>query len=155
MKHEDAKMLYQDWIEGRVDDATRLDIQEHLDDCNECRSYFEKMTQLLEKPDPAHLPRLEPDAFLPAKIRGSFGRRQKQATFGKTLGWIRLSLASAVFALAVTAGVFLGAGLSSAIYANEDTEIVEAYYEAFSQSGFAEDWENVFLEESVENNGTM
>lgn len=154
MKHEDVKNLFQDWTEGRVDDKTRPEVQEHLDTCDECRTYFEKMAFLLEKPDPALLPRLEPDAFLPAKVRALSERRRTPAA-GKRFALARLSFVSAAFVIAVAAGVFLGTGLSKASYSSEETEIVEAYYEAFSQSGFADDWENVMEEDQTEDNGAM
>ncbi len=105
----------------------------------------------------ALLPRLEPDAFLPTKIRALSDDRRARATGMKRpgWGWLRLSLASAAFAIAVAAGVFLGTGLSTASYANGESEIVEAYYEAFSQSGFADEWENVIADDQAENNGAL
>jgi predicted anti-sigma-YlaC factor YlaD len=153
MKHEDAKKLFLDFNEGRVDDAARLRIQEHLARCDECRLYYEKMTLFLEKPDPESIPRLEPDIFLPAKIRAAAQARRADKPTRKRLAWGRLSLAGVSLVLAVVTGIILGTGLTSASYSSDETEIIESYSDVFSSTGFTDGWQDVIVYDEEENNG--
>jgi len=139
---------FQTWIEDQVDDAERRDIQLHLDQCDNCRLFFDKMKRVMEGFDPASLPHLEPDPFLPARIRAIASGDPTAATggVGPALGRLGKSvLVSAVFAAAVI-GVVFGSGLSSRVTASalaEDAAIANAYHEAFSPSDVTSDWEYV------------
>jgi predicted anti-sigma-YlaC factor YlaD len=126
-------------------------VQTHLDDCAECRMYFERMSRLLERPESSDLPRLEPDPFLPARIRAmaddsSADRARATApgrAIAKPLGWLRLSSLGVMFVVAVAAGVYLGQSIALPRIQNGDSQLVSSYYEAFSQSSFADDWEQL------------
>lgn len=116
-------------------------IQRHLDECARCRRYYQKMSMLLEKSDPALLPRLEPDPFLPAKIRARAAEGRAARVPVKAAGWIPLSAAAAMFFVAAATGVYLGRGLSTAARPAAESELVDSYSEAFSQESLADRWE--------------
>lgn len=141
--------MFLQWIEGRVEEKTRPEIQEHLDGCEGCRSYFDKMSFLMSELDTAAPPRLKPDAFLPTRIRALAEQRRARKAAGKRFAWGRVSLVGASFLLAVTAGVILGTGLTSASYSSEETELVQSYSTALSSSGFVDSWQEV-VEPDVE-----
>jgi len=118
------------------------------------REHADKLSKLLEASDASLLPRLEPDPFLPARIRAlaeaSRGRRQRAGR------WLRASFVGAGLALSVVCGVYLGSGLSAAggPAGNGDSEILSAYYDAFTQSGFAVEMDDVLeIEEEESNEG--
>ena len=143
MKHENVIELYLEWTEGRVDETTRLAVQEHLEHCHDCRKYYEKMSLLLEKPDASLLPRLEPDPYLLTRIRALAEKEYAPTASGRARRWIRYSFASIMLLIAATTGIFLGSGLSTTSTASEEKELIDSYYEAFSQSGFEEEWDSI------------
>ncbi|MEJ2722179.1 MAG: zf-HC2 domain-containing protein [bacterium] len=147
--------LFQVWEEDRLDAEERRVVQRHLKNCKPCREYFEKMSMLLDSTDPSLLPRLEPDPFLPARIRALYGANDGAKTgaglprVGALPPWLRAAFAGLMTAVAVAAGVYLGRGLATPRSTNGDTAIVTAYYEAVAQTGFAGSWGDV-IEENAE-----
>ena len=144
MKHEHVIRSYQALEEGMLNPEERREIQRHLKECTECRTFFEKMSLLLDARDPSLLPTLEPDPFLPTRIRALQESRPATGGFRRAVGWARLSLASLAVLAAALSGVYLGAGLSTASRSVDDSEIIGAYYEAFSPTEFASGWEDLF-----------
>jgi len=154
MKHRRVINRFQDWNEGRMSEAQRLEIQRHLDDCGECRRYFEKMTTLMEGIGPVALPHLEPDPFLPDRIRANAAAadaHKRGAAKGRPqpiFGRLAVSMMSVAVVVAAVAGILLGNGLYSRAEATAETEaLAGAYYEAFSPTDFATDWEDALSEE--------
>jgi anti-sigma factor RsiW len=181
MKREHVTTKFQAWNDERVAEDERRDIERHLGECDNCRTYFTKMSLLMEKPDPSLLPRLEADPFLSTRVR-ALADGQKTSTAGATatvpaapasaaaagrrpFGWISMSFMSAAVVVALMAGVYFGKGLSElqtpgAVQGTQtqlvqsdggaddysDSDVIDAYYDAFSQPGFADDWETVLEE---------
>jgi predicted anti-sigma-YlaC factor YlaD len=143
MKQGHVIKYFQAFTEGRTGEKERLKVEEHLDDCKRCRKYFRKMALLLEKPDLSYLPHLQADPFLPARIKALAENHSRARARRIRFAWRRLSLAGLALAAAVTIGVFLGKGLSAASGEYGDTEILSAYYNAFSQKGLVDDWEYI------------
>ena len=155
MEHRTVKKKYQDWSEDRLAAEERHDVQKHIDGCDECRAYYDKMFLLVEKTDPAFLPHLTPDPYLATRIRALAGGRRPVADRRRALGWLRLSAAGAALVAAAMAGVFLGRGIGAAENAAgtaEAADIAEAYYEAFSPSDFSGVWETVI--NNTDSNGS-
>lgn len=150
MKHEQVQKLFLDWSEGRVDEMARPRIQAHLDECGECRNYYEKIALLLAKPARSDLAHLDPDPFLPARIRALASEDAEPQSTGRRFGVLRASFATMIFATAITAGVFLGNGLSNISHANDDADLAAAYYTTFSQAGFADDLQTIVDESQDE-----
>jgi len=145
MKREHVIDSYQNWNENRLEAEERREIQRHLKGCVDCRQYFEKMSLLLDQHDPSFLPHLEPDPFLPTRIRAlaEGGEVVERENLRRAVGWLRLSVASALTLVAVTTGAYLGLGLSATNGSADDSEIIAAYYDAFSQSEFASGWDDL------------
>jgi len=150
MKH--IAKHFQAWSEGRLDGEAQRLIEIHLAECAECRMYFERMSSLLEKSMASHLPRLEPDPFLPGRIRGLAEKSSTPAPRGliRPLGWLRLSYYTILFAAAVAGGVYVGQSAAAGSAGDGDDQLLTGYYEAFSQSGFADDWEQLVTAENKE-----
>lgn len=161
MKHERIIRRYQDWIDGGLGTEERREIERHTAECEECRAYYEKMTLMLAKTDPALLPRLTPDPYLPARIRANsasgktrpVSRRAGLGWFGhRRAAWARLSLAGAALFAAVIGGVLLGRGISTNASYAQETELASAYYEAFAPTDVAGGWADVVNQ--TNSNGT-
>jgi predicted anti-sigma-YlaC factor YlaD len=151
MEHKTARNKCLAWIEGGLGAEERRVVQRHLDECGECRSYFERISLLVERPDTVLLPRLAPDPFFPSRVRAAVEERRSAHGRRSAAGWVRISLASVVLILAAAAGIYLGNGFYANARSAEGTELAEAYYEAFSPSDFTGVWEDLFVE--VDANG--
>ncbi len=146
MEHKTAKDKCLAWIEGGLSVEERRIVQQHLDECGECRTYFKKVSLLVERPHPTLRPQLTPDPFLPSRVRALAEERSAGRSRRSAMGWVRVSVASAMLVLAAAAGIYLGNGFYTNTRSGEETELAEAYYEAFSPSDFAGVWEDLFVE---------
>jgi anti-sigma factor RsiW len=152
MKHRHVIKNYLDWADNRAGETERREIERHLDDCDDCRRYFEKMSRLMEGVGSDALPHLEPDPFLPARIRANAeaasGGRSAPGSKRPAFGRLAVSVLSAGVVVAAAVGIVIGNGLSSRVSASEETQaIINGYYEAFSQDEFAQEWETVLVTE--------
>ena len=126
MNDDHVKKQFQAWSEGRLDKTRRLRIQQHLDDCQSCRAYFDKMAILLEKPDAALLPRIEPDPFLPTRIR-ALAEEASRAPVARKRRWLQWSFNGAMIAVAALIGIYVGKGVAIGNGTSGDEEIISAY----------------------------
>ena len=140
MKTNHVIESYQSWGDDNVTAEERRRIQLHLEECAECRQYYESMSLLLDKSNPSLLPRLEPDPFLPTRIRAEAEAKGRRPALRRASSWARLSAAGVMVVVAATFGVYLGKGLSTATQLDEDTEMISAYYETFSPTSIVDDW---------------
>lgn len=150
MKKTHMKKYFLDWHERKLSQPKMDSIENHLKACSECREYFEKMQLFLGEPDVAALPELQPDAFLPTRIKAG----AKQAKHGITSfeAWktrFRLSFGTAMIIIALTVGAFLGKWMSGK-EAISETEIVLSYSSMFSNQGVGEFWDNIITEKNGE-----
>jgi predicted anti-sigma-YlaC factor YlaD len=144
MEHKIAKDKCLDWIAGSLSTEERRIVQQHLDECGECRTYFERVSLLVESPHTTLLPHLTPDPFLPSRIRALAEERRAAARDRRSaVGWVRVSAAGAMLILAAAAGIYLGNGFYANTRSAEDVELADAYYEAFSPSDFSGVWEDL------------
>lgn len=158
MKRPHVKKDFEAWYKGRTQGEEQQAIDRHLAECAECRSHYRQMSLLFDAAKPVLLPRIEPDPFLPARIRAL--ARTHTAAAGRAVaprGGLRRFGAPAMTAAAVLAavlGVFIGRELSLRAPAGEsvDAAMVNTYYDAFSQPAFGNEWEEVVVNE--EENGS-
>jgi hypothetical protein len=116
----------------------------------------DKLTRLLESAGPGSVPTLEPDPHLPARIRAMVregaaerARERGGATSLLRPRWAWLSFGTVAVALAVVAGGYIGYRAGASLAASSAREVSEAeiaqlesadaFWNAWSQSGFAED----------------
>lgn len=155
MKDRHVIKQFQNWFEDRLGEEENRLVENHIRDCEKCGRYFGNMKSLLEGTDPARLPHLEPDAFLPVRIRALAGKDGAHTTPTRALtgrlGWSLMGLSVAV---AAVAGLFFGSTLSARADASAraaDMAIADAYYEVVSQRDIPTQWESVLLENGEDN----
>jgi hypothetical protein len=110
------------------------------------KSDDEKLTHLLRQSGPGTIPTLEPDPHLPARIR-AMARENVRLRAAKRRGWVPVSLGATALAVAVAIGSYIGytAGTSMAsrtldvAQTDETTQGLDAFWDAWSQSGFGDD----------------
>jgi hypothetical protein len=111
----------------------------------------EKLTRLLKESGPETIPTLEPDPHLPTRIRALARESSERRIAGAHRRWVPLSLAAGAVAVAIAIGGYIGysAGASMAaatveVAQNDDaTSGADAFWNAWSQAGFAEDLADV------------
>jgi predicted anti-sigma-YlaC factor YlaD len=145
---------YLNWAEGKLNAPQREQIENHLQDCPDCREYYEKMSAVFsEKTDLTDLPRLKTDPFLPTRIRAMAENRAK-SSFDNLKGWqwagaFRLAISSLMLVAAVTIGIYLGKDLAVTDQYSE-SDLVSDYYQAFARQSYAANWEYVLKESNGE-----
>jgi predicted anti-sigma-YlaC factor YlaD len=158
---------FQAWSDGRVNEKQRLAIERHLEECTDCRAYFENMSLFLDQMDPASLPRLQPDPFLPARIR-AISVKDKDAARDpapasarparrRPFGWAALTAMAVLIVMAIWVGAYVGERLSVMSLAASQSEaeaLVGSFYDEFSRTGFTSSWEAILENNEEESNET-
>lgn len=153
MKRKHVRKFYLEWAEGRLGATQRRAVEEHLQNCPGCREYFRKMSAIFsDKADLSTLPNLQPDPYLPARIKaltGAEARRSRQQE-RQWAGAFRWAFSTLALSLAVVAGIYLGRGLAaSAAQPYSETQLFSEYYQAFARQSYSETWESLLDEENA------
>jgi predicted anti-sigma-YlaC factor YlaD len=152
MKKRHVTKNFLDWTDEKLDARQREQIEMHLQNCPDCRTYYEKMSAVFsEKTDLSALPQLEADPFLPARIKALAGKKDRTPS-DKWFGWqrigaIRLAFSTLLIILAASLGIYLGKGLATSQQYSE-SDLISDYYQAFNQQSYSDNWEYVLEEES-------
>lgn len=104
----------------------------------------EELNNLLNKRVKSPAPKLQPDPFLPTRLEALAKNENRDEVLQESLlaNW---SVASILAAGAIIIGIYIGSGLTSeSVTSDASNEIITEYSEAFYQSGFVDDWHNVF-----------
>jgi hypothetical protein len=118
------------------------------------RSPDEKLTRLFPAAFPGAIRALEPDPYLPARIRAMVLEGAQARIAGRLAGgrrWVPVWLGATALAVAMVAGGYLGyatgtslsAGPADAAPSDEVTQGIAVFAEAWSQAGFADDLTHV------------
>lgn len=147
MKNKHIKDFFLDWYELKLNNRKMEMIERHLDDCNECRLYYDKIQNILNNPDTTKIPNLQPDLFLPTKIKELAKQKDNKDGFYEFFkNRIQISCGVVTIIFALTIGIFLGKWMSSTNGVTE-VEIVSSYSSMFSNEGIGQVWENIVIEQ--------
>ena len=156
MTEEHVKNLFLAWSESTLGDGECHRVDAHLETCDDCRIYFEHMSAFLDRPGEDDLPSLEPDPYLPTRIRAladaralAGARARAEAVGGVPVAtrrgrWVTMSAMTLMLALAITIGVRFGIELATPGEAIGETDLIEAYYEAVFQPGVSDNFDTLF-----------
>jgi anti-sigma factor RsiW len=137
MNSPHAKDRFVEWTEGALSDGDRAALEQHLEACAECAMYYRKMSELLQERSLEFVPHLSADPYLVQRVRAR----------AQPLTWLRTPAGrlatGAVFGLAIFVGVFVGR-YAATRNAGGEQSLVDAYYEAFTQSSAS--WDDVIGE---------
>ncbi|MCB0303340.1 MAG: zf-HC2 domain-containing protein [Calditrichaeota bacterium] len=147
MRHEQVKKAFLDWTEGRLQDTRRAEIETHLESCEGCRRYYRQMAELLAPADPALLPQLTADPFLPTRIKALAASPEKRLGKAGNFRWV---WTTAMFLLAMYFGVFLGKGLAEEQRSSSTTELLSEFSEVYYPQTLADNWATIFETENGE-----
>ncbi len=149
-----------EWSENRLNAARKKRVDQHLENCSECRAYFEKMSGVLRAVDHSAIPPLTPDPFLPTRIKAIAEARQKENASNKGFVWRRLgklqaATSAVMVTVAISIGIFLGKGLASQTEFSPSqtvqTSITGEYYDALFSDGLSNVWEAMQENQGEEN----
>ncbi|MGD9899684.1 MAG: zf-HC2 domain-containing protein [Calditrichaceae bacterium] len=137
-----VKIFFQDWLEQRLSEIRKQEIEDHLKNCESCSHYFVTMSELIQRPAVKNIPVLQPDPYLPMRVEALAREKRTGENNGLRGRFIHWGLNGALAAAAIWIGVFLGAGLTDTNGSTtNESEIALAYYEAFSQNNIADQFE--------------
>jgi predicted anti-sigma-YlaC factor YlaD len=133
-----VKKQFLEWLESTT--SRKDEIGHHLQECEDCRSYYEKMKNLLNPDLISGLPVLRPDPFLPTRIQALVAE-EKRANAREIFAIARLSLQGLGFILALVIGIVLGKTISAQPTDAKTDELVSVYRNAISQEDFSSQME--------------
>lgn len=151
MKDQHVRKYFLDWLELNLNTNKAEMIERHLQNCTECKEYYDKMQVILNKPEPSDLPKLQPDAFLPTKIKELAKSKESKYQFYNFLKpKFRMTFGAVMIICALIIGIFLGKWMSYKESVSE-IEIVLSYSTMFSDDGIGQIWDNIVAERNGEN----
>jgi anti-sigma factor RsiW len=130
------------WVEGKLDAGRRSVIAHHLEECPDCRRYFETLSVSLVPTGTRPVMILAADPYLPVRVRAIAAERAAQAEFrdGAALRW---TWRTAAFVLAMLLGIFIGESLSYRSPQVTDHHIVYEYSSSLWDSGIESRWQTI------------
>lgn len=125
-RHPHIRSQLLPWLELTLKERERSQVQEHLKECDGCRQYFETMSGVLlpKSTSPGEL--LEADPYLVTRVK-AIGREGVRSAPGPIVLVRRWALRSALFAVAVVLGVYMGEKLSYRPTVITDQKIIAEY----------------------------
>ncbi len=141
--NEHIKSKFLEWSEGKLSESEMHKIEQHLSGCKECKNYFEIMQDLTSPVSKENLNELEPDPFLPTRIKAIVNGEKNKANSKHNLSYLRLLFFSLASSAAIFLGIILGQGLYNSKQSSQSNQsIVSAYYQVYSQEGLSDHFES-------------
>jgi predicted anti-sigma-YlaC factor YlaD len=128
------------WHERTLSEEARSSVDRHLHECAQCRSYYDKMTLVFDDPVLLSCPEMTIDSSIVQRIQSLSVNANARPHRHLALKW---SMATAGFALAVLAGVFIGKGLSATDQSVQGSTDLSKYHNSIAQHGVLDDWEEL------------
>jgi len=133
MKRKHVKYLFQDWLEKKLDGQNRNKVEVHLEDCEDCRIYYQKLSTIINQPKSSSIKNLQPDPYLPTRIKSLLEKEISEDSDSRSFYLLRWIISTGVLIVAFSMGIFLGNGLYTSFRKQVESELISAYYEAWSQ----------------------
>lgn len=135
--HNHIRSLFLPWIELSLDEHQQRLVDEHLKDCDPCRQYFNAMSQILLPSPGTAQDELKSDPFLPTRIRALAETSTAQGHH-KAPAAVRWALRTALFAVAMACGIYMGEKLSYRTTTVTDQNVITEYSDALQVGGIAD-----------------
>lgn len=133
MKRKHVKYLFQDWLEKKLYGRKRNKVEAHLEDCEDCRMYYQKLSTIINRPELLSIKELQPDPYLPTRIKSVLEKEISEDSNSKSFYFLRWIISTGVLIVAFGMGIFLGNGLYTSFRKQVENELISAYYEALSR----------------------
>ena len=141
--HKHIKSKFSDWSDGNLPGTEMNEIEQHLSACTDCKKYFDLMSDLVSPDSKTILKELEPDPFLPTRIKAIAGNGVKHSGSKPAISrsrWMFITLASS---LAILLGIMLGQGLyNSRQNYNSSNSIISAYSQLYAHESLSDHFES-------------
>lgn len=140
--HTDIQSDVLGWIEGTLEAGRRSAVAHHLEECPDCRRYFDALSESLRPSTIAAGKTLSVDPYLPVRVRAiADGRSARQRSLeGAALRW---TWRTAAFVVAMLLGIFIGESLSYSSPQITDHHLVYEYSSSFWDSGIENRWQTI------------
>jgi len=142
MKHKTVIKNLISWMEEKLPESQRQELEDHLQECPDCREYYQKMRGILENPDLSALPHLTTDPFLPTRIRSGEIRSLSDPSEIPIFDGLRWSFVTLLLFVGIGLGAFVGYSIMDTAY-RTDSSLATQYYQAFNPGDSYFQLENV------------
>lgn len=132
------------WIEGTLEAGRSSIVASHLEECAECRRYFDTLSEFLKPAAARKDPLLAADPYLPVRVRALAAERRSRESFPQAAA-LRWTWRTAAFVLAMLLGIFIGESLSYRSTQVTDSHVVYEYSNSFWDSGIESRWQTISL----------
>ena len=130
--------LFLAWHEETISEQHRTEVSIHLEQCSNCRTYFEKMSAVFDDPSLLQVPGLQANPHLPARILALRAARREQRMFPI----VRWSLTGVGTVIAVLIGIYLGSGLTRTQTTSQSGSELSEYHDVIAQHGLIDQWDS-------------
>lgn len=139
MNHPQTIDRFLAFTEGRLSDAARTSVEQHLASCSSCRDSYALLRHATA--NAAQPPHIQPDPHLPGRIRAIVDQR----AHGLGPSWVpalRWSAISFGIGVAVVMGIVLGRGLSQGTAAGGTTtdDLVSVFAASITSADPGDQW---------------
>jgi predicted anti-sigma-YlaC factor YlaD len=143
-----VKKYFLDWLEGQLDNDKEKEVNQHLERCESCYSYYQTMQNVIEEPNPEQLPGLKRDPYLPVRIKEKALNSAEQDSV--SIFGLSKALTGSLVVLGLIIGILMGQLLVYQTQTSQDiaaqTSVTELYYEGMVQPNFGSNFEQVLTE---------
>ncbi|PWN07039.1 zf-HC2 domain-containing protein [Rhodohalobacter mucosus] len=149
-QEEHVKSLFLDWSENKLSEADSMKVDHHLNECENCASYFKNMQFLFNNPQKEQLPVLEMDPYLPVRIKST--KADSVQSLQSSSARLRNTFLGALIVSGILIGFLLGQQLvytayySDRLSSYENVPVEWMYYEGIAQPGLGSRYEHVISE---------
>ena len=135
--HNHIRSLFLPWIELSLNGQKQRLVEEHLKVCTSCRQYYDAMSLVLLPSRETVRDVLKSDPFLPTRVRAlsEATKAQGHHTASAAVRWV---LRTALFAVAMACGIYMGEKLSSRTSTVTDQNVITEYSDALQVGGIAD-----------------
>jgi anti-sigma factor RsiW len=142
------------WLDGRLSPNKRKEVEQHLEQCAECREYFKRMETLFADSGLQEIPELEPQPYELTRIKQLAQQKKKEGSFRFLKQPLpAVVLYSVILFFTLMAGIWMGKGIYQSSHTNDlyAFAVQEKQYLNFSGTGFSQVWESMNNGETNEN----
>ncbi len=136
-QHSHIRTLILPWLESRLTEEEKPELDEHLRSCGACRQYFETLSRMLAPAPDSPKDTLEADPYLITRIKAANTRSaaRRRVIPAYILRW---TVRTALFAVAVAFGIFMGEELSYQPTVITDQKIVAEFSASLDAGGIGD-----------------
>lgn len=136
MKEEHYKKYFLNWHEGKLSEETKINLENHLTVCSDCRIYFEKMNKVLLSEEDFEIIELKPDPYLPQRVKSLSDEKNGIIKYDLYVPCLKWSVIGFAFSFLLLIFSFFSIS-NTKTSPQKSSNIYYDYYQSISQQSFS------------------